>query len=251
MRKQRIIHSFGRAERYQQEARLQQRVADTLARLLPPLTRPTLLELGCGTGFLSRHLLQRWPAAPFLCSDIALPMVQRCRAHLGDRPHLYHAVLDGERPAVLPDRFDLVAASMVWQWFDKPLDLLQQWHDRLRPGGCLAMATLGPATFQTWRAACDHLGMANGLPAYPTVTAWQRAWPAPGLATLREEEIILHHASALAFLRGLRAIGAQQPAPGYRPQPAGLLRRLLRHLEEEKGFSVNYQVVYGVFRKDP
>ncbi|MBF0461938.1 MAG: malonyl-ACP O-methyltransferase [Magnetococcales bacterium] len=247
--KKEIIRAFGQADHYQDHAHVQRQVAHHLASMVPSFARPTLLELGCGTGFLSQHLLERWPDSRLLCSDMALSMVQRCRAHLGDRQNVVYAVQDGEQPAIAPGSMDLIVASMVMQWFGDPLGSLASLHDLLRPGGCLAFATLGPGTFREWQVACADFGLPSGLVAYPTATAWQEAWPTPELACLEETEVTVDHPSGLAFLRALRAIGAHRPAAGYQPQSAGHLRRLLRHLEMGEGFAVRYQVLYGVFYK--
>ncbi|MBF0162043.1 MAG: methyltransferase [Magnetococcales bacterium] len=250
--KKQLILAFGQADRYAEQALLQKRVAQTLAARLPSLARPAILELGCGTGFLTRHLLQRWPEAPLLCSDLAYPMLQRCRASLGAHPNLRYAVLDGEQPAVAAG-FDLIAASMVMQWFTRPLASLAGLFALLQPGGVLAFATLGPETFQEWRQACTALALPNALADRPTAADWQQAWPATGLAQTWEESITLPHPSGLAFLQGLRAIGAHLPIPAYRPLSAGQLRRLLRHLEQQAHggtVEMTYHVIYGLFRKN-
>ncbi|MBF0584677.1 MAG: methyltransferase [Magnetococcales bacterium] len=243
--------AFGQAEQYQQFAVVQRQVAHRLAAALPPLAPcPVILELGCGTGLLSRQLLARWPDTPFVCSDIALPMVQRCRQQLGQRETVLYTVLDGEQPAVIAAGFDLIAASMVFQWFSRPLAALAGLHALLRPGGCLAFATLGPATFMEWQQGCTALGLTSGLPSYPPLAAWQQAWPNPELAQLQVELVRRRHRSGLAFLQELRAVGAHQPVEGYRPQTPGQLRRLLRHLEQENGeVTMTYQVLYGLFYK--
>ena len=245
--KKQVIDAFSQAVHYQEHAHVQRRVAHTLADSFPSLSRPVVLELGCGTGFLSQRLLAEWPDGRFVLSDIAEPMLQRCRAHLGERAGLHYVVLDGEQPAV-GWGYDLIAASMVLQWFDDPLGALLGLRGLLRPGGYLLMATLGPESFQEWRRACAEWGMPHGLPGYPTLADWRGAWPASGGARLWEERIVVQHPSALAFLRALRAVGAHLPVSGYRPQPVNRMRRLLRGWEG--GFSITYHVLYGVFAVD-
>ena len=244
--KKKVIHAFGQAHHYAEQAQFQKRVASTLASRLPSLSRPVMLELGCGTGFLSQQLLERWPDSPLLCSDLTYPMVQRCRATLGERPNLCYGVMDGEQPAVLPG-FDLIVASMVFQWFAQPLASLAGLFSLLAPGGALAFATLGPGTFPEWQEACTALGLTSGLAQRPSAADWQQAWPAAGMAQVWEEQMSLHHPTGLAFLQGLRAIGAHLPAPGYRPQSPGHLRRLLRHLERNQEVTMTYHIVYGLF----
>lgn len=247
-----IIRAFGGAHHYHQQAQVQRQVAETLATRLPPPpfpSQPKVLEVGCGTGFLSQHLLQRWPQGTFLLSDISWPMVQRCRANLGRASHpVYHAVLDGEHPA-LATRFDLIAASMVFQWFAHPIENLSALHDRLHPGGCLVFATLGPQTFREWRTACTTVDVSHGLPTYPSAATWTEGWPAQGTPQMHEQHITVQHPSSLDFLRSLKRIGANRPTPGYRPQPAGILRSVLRRLDQHNGFAITYHILYGTFFK--
>lgn len=263
--KKAIILAFGEADNYHRDAHVQRRVAQELARMLakqPFSAQPHILEIGCGSGFLSQHLLQGWPAAHFLLSDISWPMVQRCRANLGEASaNVHYAVLDGEQPALAPAQtpthvpalapgFELITASMVFQWFANPIHSLAGLSRLLHPGGCLAFATLGKQTFQEWQAACTDLGVASGLSNYPSSAAWKQGWQPQGTACMWEERITVNHPSSLAFLHALKTIGANLPHPDYHVQPAGVLRRLLRHLDQEsKGFAITYHVLYGIFTK--
>src|SRR4029079_19075136 len=88
-----VAQSFGaRAETYDEHADLQRGVAGRLARLLPQLDAPRILELGCGTGLFSRHLLARYPDGRFLFTDLAPSMVEQCRTNLrgAARNHATH-----------------------------------------------------------------------------------------------------------------------------------------------------------------
>ena len=117
----RIAPAFAAARAYDAHARVQRAVAERLAdriAALPLPPAPRVLEIGCGTGFLTAALHQRGLGGPWLITDLAAPMVERCRARLGTRPATTFAVLDGEhgpRPAEAP--FDLICASLAFQWF--------------------------------------------------------------------------------------------------------------------------------------
>ena len=75
---------FGaRANDYERHADLQRSIADRLALLLPPLDAPRVLELGCGTGLLSRHLLAQYPDGNFVFTDLAKTMLEQCRLNIG------------------------------------------------------------------------------------------------------------------------------------------------------------------------
>jgi malonyl-CoA O-methyltransferase len=121
-----IAQSFGaRAETYDEHADLQRGVARRLARLLPPLDTPRVLELGCGTGLFSRHLLARYPDGTFLFTDLAPSMVEQCRMNLAGAggKRVSFDVMDAARPTA-DGPFDLIAMSMTLHWLADPLAAL-------------------------------------------------------------------------------------------------------------------------------
>ena len=56
------------------------------------------------------------------------------------------------------------------------------------------------------------------------------------------EHHVERHASALGFIRSLKAIGAQTAARRHRPLPPAALRRVMRRFEES-GSAISYEVV--------
>ena len=114
----------------------------------------------------------------------------------------------------------------------------------LAPGGVLALSLLGEGTFGEWRAAHAALGLAPGTPDFPGLANIRAAFP-PGQLALEDEDHRARPASALDFLRGLRAIGADTPAPGHRPLGAGELRAVLRQMGENP--VVSYRLAYAMW----
>jgi malonyl-CoA O-methyltransferase len=235
-----VARRFGaRAGDYDSHAGLQRRVAARLARLLPETSGPSVLEVGCGTGFLTGHLLAAYPGGRFLITDLAPEMVERCEARYGAARGARFAVLDGEMP-VGRARFDLIASSMTLQWFADPLTGLSRLKTLLKPGGAVCYATLGPENFPEWRDALAAEGLPAGSRMVPEL---------PG--TAREQRDTVVYPSGRAFLAAMKAIGAGEPAPDYRPLPPGAMRRALRRLERDHGASVTWHLVYGVWSRVP
>ena len=109
-----IAARFGaRAESYELHAGLQRAVADKLARLLPQLDRPRVLELGCGTGLFSRHLIQRYPSGSFVLTDVAPAMIAQCRRNLTPtgNAHVSFEVMDAGEAGGHAG-LDLIVSSM-------------------------------------------------------------------------------------------------------------------------------------------
>ncbi len=251
LRKAAIARSFDKAaDAYDAHACVQRRVANRLARRIAALdlpAAPQILEIGCGTGFLSRALLRRLPGAQLLCTDLAPAMARRCRAKIG-RERGYFAVMDGELPAAAA-AFDLVASSFAFQWF---LDLgaaLSGLAAVLRPGGRLVFATLGSESLAEWRELQRSAGMPFAGLAFPAASELREIAEGAGplRGTVAEEKIRLRYADAGAFLQELKSLGAGTPGPGHAPGVAKL-RRLLRHAAgSHSGFPVTYHILYGSF----
>jgi malonyl-CoA O-methyltransferase len=244
--RQRIRGAFSLAREYDRHARVQRRVADELAgRIaaldLPP--EPRVLEIGCGTGFLTEALAGRGIGGQWLVTDLSPAMVERCRARLGTRAGTSFAVLDGEYGA--PDagtRFDLICSSLTLQWFDDLPSAIARMLGWLAPGGRLAFTTLAAGTFAEWRAAHLAEGLAPGTPEFPSVEALRAILPGAQIAAHRVERHIEENGSAREFLSALKGIGAGTAARGYRPLSAGALKRVM-HNFEQAGSRATYEVV--------
>jgi len=238
---QRVASRFdAAAATYDAHSRVQRHAAARLAGLiavagLPP--RPRVLEVGCGTGHLTQRLTQHLPGARILATDIAPAMVAACRAGL---PGLDYAVMDGARPSVA-GFFDLVCANLAAQWFVDLPAALTQFAALLAPGGMLAFSLLGAGTFREWRSAHARQGLTAGSLPLPDARLCRAAFPA-GQLRLDIETWLDRPASALDFLRSLRAIGADTPAPGHVQLSPAQLRGVLRELGTAP--TVSYEVVY-------
>jgi malonyl-CoA O-methyltransferase len=246
-----ITAAFNGAKAYQQKAVVQRQVAGRLAKRLRGFVlvdQPRILEIGCGTGFLSQHLIDIWPGARLVCTDIAPEMVARCQAQLGGE-RVNFQVMDGEN---IPgdEKFDLIVASLVFQWFLDPLGNLQKLVKRLNPGGRLVFVTLGPETFVEWRQFCSSYQLACGLHDYPSGDDWQQGWPNSGVGQVVEEYIVEEHPSPQFFLKGLKEIGTALSPDSHKPVSAFDMRRALRsYAEENNDFSITYHLIFASFIK--
>jgi malonyl-CoA O-methyltransferase len=230
-----IGRSFGaRATTYEDHADLQRTVAARLAGLLPAYPRPRVLELGCGTGLFSRHLVERYPDGDLVLTDIAPSMVEQCRRNLDgqDRARVRFGVMDAGCPT-LDGGFDVIATSMTLHWLADPIEAIGRWRRLLAPGGTLVYASVGPESFGEWREVLDAQGLPSGLPDLPAL---------PGAV---EDERVAIDASTLGFLRRMKSIGGLTPRDGYRPLSPGMLRRAIRAADAGHGGRITWHIVYG------
>jgi len=231
-RRSRIAAAFGRADGYARAADAQARAAELLAARIGAAGMAAdsrILELGCGTGFLTRALARRFPRARWVVSDLAAEMVERARLDAGIAAEWL--VMDGEAVDPGLGRFDLIASGMAFQWFDDLPGAVERLTARLTASGMLAFSTMAADSFPEWRAAIAAEGLPSGMPAYPDAAALAALAPAGFAADVLIADVVQSESDARGFLRRLKAIGAGTPVGGYRPLDAARLRRAMARFD--------------------
>ena len=138
------VRHFSRAAAlYHSRAELQRAVAGRLLSYLSdPLDAGRILELGCGTGFLTERLLGHLEHARIDAVDISASMIEQARQAVVASPRVHWHVCDiwnyhaGEV-------YDLISSSSSLQWM-QPLDaLFSRLALMLKPEGRLLCAAHG------------------------------------------------------------------------------------------------------------
>ena len=185
----------------------------------PPLDRPRVLELGCGTGLFSRHLVERYPEGSFVLTDVAPAMIAQCRRNLaptGKRPHQLRGDGCGRRPAVdgrsRPHRLEHDAA-LARRPGRRASTRLSRF---LAPGGVLALRDARQGELRRVARRARRARSAERACRYLAL---------PGVV---EEERWCPTRTRSSFLRRIKAIGGLTPKEGYAPLSPGALRRAIR-----------------------
>ncbi len=232
--KRKVVERFSlTALDYERHAQLQKLVAARLASFFPKLEHPDILEIGCGTGYLTAHLLAHYPGAVCEITDLSQAMLDQCAQNFRDHKHLQFGLMDGERPD-LGKRYDLIATSMTPQWFTQPANSLARLRGLLKPRGVLLYSTIGPDLFPQWRSVLRELGLPCGL---------VEPGDLPGV--IDEEIHQMRFESGVQFLQNLKVTGASMPRPGYLALSAGELRSAIRLFETKKQARADWHILYG------
>jgi malonyl-CoA O-methyltransferase len=246
LRKQRISDAFGAAaDRYDDHAgpqRFAARLVADLAARQQPGGRPRILEIGCGTGFLTRELPRRWPDAELVATDLSPRMVERTAdgGWLGGT----FLAMDGEHPAFAERWFDLIVSSLAFQWFDDLAAALERIVALLKPGGSLLFSTMGQGSFAAWRAAHAACGLRAGVPDYPSLADLRAMLARHDDAFAFDEAVALEGEGARSLLAHLKGIGAVVPDAGRAPLSAGDLRRVMAAYDAAGGRDT-YQLLFA------
>jgi len=229
--KQKIIARFGQAvASYDDHAAVQKQAAKRLATFLPALPvpeSPHILEIGCGTGFFTEHLIAAYPKAELFITDISEPMLQACKNRYAG-PNRHFSLMDGEAPDITGP-FDLIASSMTFQWFEDFEGSIERLKRLLSPQARILFSTLGAQSYIEWKSALKDLGLPDA------VLQGQRI-PEP----LAEDLFQTHYDRPVDFLINLKQIGATASRQEARLSPSQLRAAL-----HKCGNKMTYHVVYA------
>ncbi len=162
------------AESYDKEADLQREIATHLwlsTRNQLPSTNPAkILEIGCGSGFLTRQYLADVNPSEIELWDISASSINPTTIGYEKELNIKFKQCDAEIELhkVAPDSLDLIISSSTIQWFHSPENFLHNAAKALRRGGILAFSTFGSQM-------CRELKM-SGVPTHHYFDADSPLW---------------------------------------------------------------------------
>jgi malonyl-ACP O-methyltransferase BioC len=155
-----------------------------------------ILEIGCGTGFYTKLLKERFPASKIVSLDISEKMVKIAKEK-GVKSLFF--VADGEEIGI-KRRFDLITGSNCFQWFFNLRESLFQYKSILKRKGEILFSIFGSETFWELREII-------GLPAFLISKSDLTEIMKELNGSLREERIIEKYSSVLSLLKKIKYSG--------------------------------------------
>ncbi len=227
------------AAEYDRHAVMQQEMADRLFSLLPEGLAPTkIVDLGCGTGYLTAKLAEEFPRARVEGIDLAPGMIAEAKNR--ERSNLSFKVGDGEE--VSGEGYDLVVSSSSFQWMavEKAFARVAA---LLRPEGYFLFTTFGPQTLRELKEAGFSV---NSFP--DTIELEQLLKPDFQNIFLASQVVHEQFPGVKELIYSLKELGAQAADPGGAFSPAAF-RRYKELYAGEEGVTASFELIYGVFRR--
>ncbi|WP_020593802.1 methyltransferase [Kiloniella laminariae] len=250
-----LARRFGAAaERYEQNSEVQQSSAKILAerikRNLSGRKPVRILEIGCGTGYLTKHLMPFFPNIEWVITDISSDMIKKCQHNISlnnsaKTTQIHFKVMDGETPD-LSGSFDLICSNMAFQWFHDLKGSVERLAKLLTPEGLLAFTTLDTGTFDCWNKCQEEMAIHRRAPDFLDAST---LWSNNDLysVNVHTKTFLQRHNSALNFLRSLKEIGAHSSGLGQSPIAPGQLRSLMKKYEScftDGTVEANYEIAF-------
>lgn len=250
------------AATYDQQAGLQRRLTDKLLAFgtVKDMTPRRVLDIGMGTGHLTRRLHQLFPTSLVCGCDLAANMIRVARA--GDvrlTAAGAHLVADAEALPFRAGSFDTVLSGFTYQWLDSWETAFAECRRVLVPGGHLVLAAFAAETFCELRAvftrACREVGYDRGTALSLSLCPegirrdLLRGFSEVQVETMR---VVEHYRDVGALMHAIKGMGARNASP-QRFRTLGI-RKVWRRMctlysdlygETATGIPATYQIVFA------
>ena len=260
--KRRVRNAFDRAAaHYDQAAVLQREVCDRMLSRLDYIKYipDVILDAGSGTGYGTRNLLTRYPAAKMLAIDISLSM------HLQARPPVswwkqlttrgnqtFYVGGDIEQLPFRDSCAGLVWSNLTLQWCNDLKQTIAEVHRVLQINGLFMFSTFGPDTLKELRQAFRGADEYTHINRFTDMHDIGDMLVHSGFATpvMDMEYITLTYDDVISIMRDLKAIGAHNATQGRQRGLTGRAawQNAINHYEtlrKEGKLPATFEVVYG------
>jgi len=259
--KKAVRRSFSKAAlQYDAAAVMQREVCERMMQRLDyiKLNPSEVLDIGSGTGWGTRQLGERYPAAQIVALDMAMGMLQASRGTLSWWSKLFagnakqFVCADMEALPLKSHSMQMVWSNLAVQWCnDLPATLIEL-QRVLKVDGLLMFSTFGPDTLKEIRSAFKGVDGYTHSSRFADMHDIGDMLVAAGFAdpVMDMEYITLTYNDVKAVMQDLRSIGAHNATAG---RASGLMGkkawgRVLENYEKlrrDGKLPATFEVIYG------
>jgi malonyl-CoA O-methyltransferase len=259
--KRQVRHAFSRAAHdYDARAVLQREVCRRMLERLDyiRLQPSRVLDAGSGTGWGTRQLAKRYPAAQLVALDIAQGMLRVARNQaswwqkLTGNGRQGMVCADIEALPLADSSVHLVWSNLALQWCNDLPATFGDWHRVLGEEGLVMFSTFGPDTLKELRAAFSPVDGHIHVNRFADMHDVGDMLMAAGFAepVMDMETITLTYDDVKAVMTDLKSIGAHNAAVGRAHGMMGKAawRAVQQNYERQRRngkLPATFEIVYG------
>ncbi len=255
LEKIKIKHSFADAvDTYDSVASLQRQIGyDLLATHALEQLHGVVLDLGCGTGFLTQQLVPYGDNITLIALDLAQTMLLRCREKVGHQSHYLCA--DAEHLPLQMQCVDTIFSNVALQWCYPVDDALTELHRVLTDEGTVLFSTFGSDTLRELKVAWARVDDFVHVNDFYTLERLHTALENAGFVdiTCKCTQYLRQYANVLELMHELKRIGAHNV--NQTRSKALTSKKTLKTLisaypkNEVGGVDATFDVIYVMARK--
>ncbi len=217
-----------------------------------------VLDVGSGTGWGSRQLGERYPAAQIVALDIAMGMLKTARGTSSWWNKLFagntkqYVCADMEALPIKSNSMEMVWSNHALQWCNDLPATLAEFHKVLKVDGLLMFSTFGPDTLKEIRTAFQGVDGYNHINRFADMHDIGDMLVAGGFAdpVMDMEYITLTYNDVKAVMQDLRSIGAHNATAGRATgmmgkNTWGKVLENYERLRRDGKLPATFEVIYG------
>lgn len=258
--KKQIEKSFAsHIKNYDQYATVQKLAANKMVDSLKPwmdiIPRGPILEIGCGTGFVTEKIIQLFPERDIFVTDISYDMVKHCENKMYQKGLLNNnvkfGVLDADSLKEV-EKYAFIISGFTAQWFKDAMMTGYAMVDALKPGGLLLFSFPGDHSFPQWKMMCQDLDIpysGNSLPEEDRLVVQLSMKPV--FVDSFSELVPERYDNVASFFKSIKHIGAGT-STNDKQLTNSQMRELINYWEQKYPdvIEVDYQLVYIAVKKN-
>lgn len=245
MNKELVKRKFGRVvTTYGESAVMQQSIAKRLFSMLDGECYDKVLEIGCGSGFLTNLWSKSVTFKTANINDINESWQKGISDIMTDKGY-WNFIAEDAEDAEFDGEFDLILSSSTVQWFSEPVGFIKRMYDKLNTGGVLLISSFGADNFKEIRAVNG-----SGLKYYSCGELVSKL-PMGSVKDMAMECIEMDFESVADMLKHLKSTGVN--AVDVTIKSRGELQQFMAEYAErfscEKGVKLTYNPIYLMIKK--
>lgn len=249
---------------YDQYASVQKKMADQLLAHMKEhydeSAQIHILELGCGTGYVTEQLAASFPKATITAVDFAESMIAKAKTRCNVEAVTFQCE-DIER-ITLHEQYDVMISNATFQWLNDLPATLVNLYENLREDGVLLFSTFGNETFHELHTSFQRAKTAHAIEGTTTVgqsfftglQLQQLCKRITGDIHITETCYTERFATVREFLQSIRKVGATNSNEESYCQSPSVFRSMLliyeRDFTEGERIAATYHALFSYMKKE-
>jgi len=255
--KQAVQQSFDiAAGSYNQFTSLQRTIGDSLFCEIEKTVSGSVVDIGSGTGYLTKKLSELRVVDDLYALDMAAGMLQQTKVNVLETQLNGLICADAENLPLASESVNAVCSNLAYQWCSNLRQAINGVYDALQPQGCFAFSTFGPQTLQELKTAWGQVDDAVHVNAFEPVDKIQQYLENAGFENISvtSENIVMYYDSPKQLMLDLKGMGAHNVNKGRRKGLTGIqafksMLSAYERLRVAEGVPATYEAVYVYAQK--